>query len=185
MFFSTFCPPSWNSASIFLWIVAWTACDRQIPPGSGDLLQPRRDIDAVPEDVVVVDDHIAEMNPHAKHQPFVGGHFDVALGHQALHAERGAHRMKRAGKFEQQPVAGGLDQPPAFFGKERIDRLAMRLERRQRAELVRAHQPAVADDIGANNDAQTALDGRHKRGLLTIAGPGCANRAARSNARAC
>jgi len=39
-----------------------------------------------------------------------------ALGHRLLHLDRAAHRIDDAGKFDQHPVAGGLEDAPVALG---------------------------------------------------------------------
>ena len=119
--------------------------------GVGDLLQPGGDVDAVAEDVVALDDYIAEMHSHAEDETLVGGDFRVAFGHQPLHPERRAHCVEGAGELEQQPIAGGFDDAAAIFEEQRVDDLAMRLQRVERALFVCPHEPAVAHHIGTDD----------------------------------
>ena len=49
-------------------------------------------------------------------------------------------------------VAGALDDAPVMHGDGRVDQIAaQRPEPRQRAILVRAREPAVADHVGDQN----------------------------------
>jgi len=60
-------------------------------------------------------------------------------------------------KFDQQPVAGGLDDPAPMLLDLRITQLAAdRLQRGERALLVRPHQPRIARDIGGQDRGETA-----------------------------
>ena len=80
-------------------------------------------------------------------------------GHRPLHLNRAAHGVDDAGELDQQAVAGGLDDAAAMLGDLRVDQLAPdRLQPRERAFLVRAHQPRIADDIGRHDCRQTAFD---------------------------
>ena len=57
-------------------------------------------------------------------------------------------RIDDAGEFHQHAVAGGLDDAAVVLGDAGVDQFAaVRFERRERADLVGAHQPAVADHI--------------------------------------
>ena len=43
-------------------------------------------------------------------------HLSVTVGHPVLHFGRAAHRIDDAGKFDQHPVAGGLEDAPVALG---------------------------------------------------------------------
>src|SRR5260370_40714861 len=81
----------------------------------GQRFEPRRDVDAVAENVVVLGDYVAEIEADAKpHAPVVGD-IGVAIEHAALHLGGAAPRIDDAGDFRPQPVAGGLDDAAAIF----------------------------------------------------------------------
>jgi hypothetical protein len=52
-------------------------------------------------------------------------------------------------ELDQHPVAGGLDDPPAMLGDERISGGAMLAQCLRRARFVEPHQAAVTRHIGA------------------------------------
>ena len=82
----------------------------------------------------------------------------VERQHGALDRHRAAHGIDDAGEFHQQTVACGLDDPAVMAGDGAIDTLApMRL---QRADLVRAHEPAVAGYVSRQDRRQPALHSR-------------------------
>ena len=82
----------------------------------------------------------------------------VAVGHAGLDGDGAAHRFDGAGEIDQQAVAGALDDAAAVGGDVRFDELAeMRLEATQRAFLVVAHQPAVADHVGRQDRRELAF----------------------------
>ena len=74
-----------------------------------------RDVDAISIDIVLVEDDVAEIDPDAKFDPLLLRDPSVAVGHRALHFDRAAHRIDNARKFDQQPVAGGLDDASAML----------------------------------------------------------------------
>ena len=80
----------------------------------GQRLDARCYVDAVALEIVALDNHIAEIDGDALVDP-VG----EPLGHRSLHGERAAH-CNDAGKFHQQSVASGPDDPVAVFGYLRI-----------------------------------------------------------------
>ena len=118
--------------------------------GLGDAFQPRGDIDAVAHQVAVgLLDDVAEMDADAELDPALGRHAGVALDHAVLHFDRAAHRVDHAAKLDEAAVAGALDDAPMMRGDGGIDQIAaQRPQPRQRSLLVRAGEPAVADDIG-------------------------------------
>ena len=118
------------------------------PARIGQRLQPRGDIDAIAEDVVAVDDDVADIDADAKVESLIGCNACVALRHAALHVDRAAHRIDDAREFHQQAVTGGLDDPAVVFGDLGIDKLPpVGLQRRQGAAVVRAHETRVAGHI--------------------------------------
>ena len=52
--------------------------------GFGNLLEPGRHIDTVAEDVVALDQDVAEIDADTKQHPLIGGCHGISLGHQPL-----------------------------------------------------------------------------------------------------
>ncbi|MGY3156261.1 hypothetical protein ACVW0V_005401 [Bradyrhizobium elkanii] len=126
--------------------------------GLGQRLQAGRDVDAVAEDVGTVNDHVAKIDADAKLHPARRRDVGVALRHPALNLGRAQHRIDDAMKFDQQAVAGGLDDAAAILGDGRIDQLdAMGFEARKGARLVSLHQAAIADHVGGEDRSEPAL----------------------------
>ena len=94
------------------------------PPGCRQTFEPRRDIDAVAVDVLVVDDDVADVEPDPEFDPPFDRFIGIALGHLALDIDRAAHRIDNTGKLDEQPVAGGLDDAPAMLSDLRIAQFA-------------------------------------------------------------
>ena len=116
-------------------------------------LQARGDIDAVAHEVAVAFlDHVAEMNADAKLDATLGRQAGVALDHAVLHFDRAAHGVDHAAEFNHAAVAGAFDDAAVMEGDRRINQVAAeRPEPRQNAILVRAREPAVADNIRHQN----------------------------------
>ncbi len=92
------------------------------------------------------------MDADAEFDAAVGGQAGVALDHAALHLDRAAHRVDHAAELDQRAVAGALDDAPVMDGDGRIDQVAAQSpEPRERALLVRAREPAVADHVGGED----------------------------------
>ena len=70
--------------------------------GLGDAFEPRRDVDAVAENIVVVDDHIAKVDADAELDPPVLGDACVADRHVAL--DVGKRIRPRSPRWEIRPA---------------------------------------------------------------------------------
>ena len=127
--------------------------------GLGDGLEPRRDVDAVTEDVVALDDDVAEIDADAELDASVLRHVLIALDHRPLDLGGTGDRVHDARKLDQHAVAGDLDDAALVLGDlaDRPARRRMRLQRSERAGLVQPHEPAVADDVGGQDRGKTAL----------------------------
>jgi hypothetical protein len=125
-------------------------CPRDADPARlCERFEARRDIDAVAEDVVVLDDDVAEIDPDPEPDPAVLWHTGLAIDHRPLELGGTAHSVNDAREFRQHPVAGRLDDAAGMLADLRVDELAaMRLEAFVRAFLVRTHQARVARHIG-------------------------------------
>ena len=125
--------------------------------GLANSLNARGNIHAVADDVVAVDDHLADIDANAERHAAVFRLIGVARDHRLLDIARATDRIHRARIFDQQGIAGGADDAPAIFGDLGIDqRLAVALGRGQGAGLVLAHQARPADHIGRNDRRQFA-----------------------------
>jgi hypothetical protein len=129
------------------------------PAGLGKGFEPRGDIDAIAVDVARFDDDVAEIDADAELDARCLRDAVIAQCHLALQFDRAAHCIDNAGKLDQEPVAGGLDDAAAMIGDLGVRYFAShRRQRRVRALLVRAHQPRIARDIGRQDRRQPALD---------------------------
>ena len=90
-----------------------------------------------------------------------GGYAGVALDHAGLHLDGAAHRVDHAAELDDRAVAGALDDAAVMRGDGGIDQIAPQSpEPRQRAFLVGAGEPAVADDI-RDQDRRELPGSRH------------------------
>src|SRR3954447_21850202 len=114
--------------------------------------QARRDVHRIAEKIPVLDDYVAEVDPDTKQDAPVFRDTGIALDHSLLGLDGPAHRLDRAGEFDQQAVAGGLDDAATVPGKTRVDQIAPAcFEPGERSFLIRPHQARIAGDIGGNN----------------------------------
>ena len=86
-----------------------------------DPVKPCGNVDAVAENIVVVDNDIAEMNSYSEFDPLNLRHRYVPVGHYALDFFRAADCVHRAGKLNQKAIAGRLDDPAVMRGDGRIN----------------------------------------------------------------
>ncbi len=99
--------------------------------------------------VVAIDDDVTEVDTDPQLDAAVLRHVLIAPYECSLDLDRAFSGIHRARKFDQHAVTGGLDDATVVLGDARIEHLfAERLELRQRARLVLAHEPAVTDHVG-------------------------------------
>jgi hypothetical protein len=122
----------------------------------GNALKARSNVDAVPKDIVVIDDDVTDVDADAKFDPVVVRHGRVLLGHPALDLYGASDRIHGTSKLDQDAIAGRLDDPAAIGGDGGTDeRFPDSLEPSQRAFLIYAHETAVPGDIRCQHRCQT------------------------------
>ena len=127
--------------------------------GFSDALEPRRDIDAVAEDVVHADDDVADIDADAKQNPLLGRIADREPVDAALELHGGPHRIDRAGELGEEAVPGILDDAAAVLDDHRQHGVyQQRSHARMGRFLVRMHQPRIAGDIGHQDRGKPSLD---------------------------
>jgi hypothetical protein len=121
-------------------------------------LQAGRYIDAIPENIVRVEDNVPLINADSELDALALRHFGIALDHALLNLDGTAHRVYHAGKLNQHSVPGGLDDPAAVHGDLWVHELApVGLEGGQGALLIGAHEPTVANNIGCKDRSQSSF----------------------------
>src|SRR5215471_9967019 len=114
--------------------------------------EPCGDIDAVAVNVALVEDHVAQIDADAEFDPLLHRHVGVALDHRPLHRYCAAYRVDDTREFDEQPVAGGLDNAASVLLDLGITQLAAdRFQRGEGTLLVCAHQPRIPGDVGGQN----------------------------------
>ena len=132
------------------------------PAGLGQGLQACRDIHPIAEDVVLLSDHVAEIDADAEPYPQLLGHLTLAVDHPALDLHSASHGVHHTGKFGQQPVAGVLYGTPPVFPDLWLDQIPeMRFLAFVRPLLIRPHKPRIPCHIGGE-DRGEAADRRHR-----------------------
>ncbi len=124
----------------------------------------RGDIDAIAHQVAVgLLDHVAEMHADAELNSAVRRQAGVPLEEAVLHLDCASHGVDYAAKLDEVTVAGALEDAPMMRGNGWIDQITPQAPKpRQSAILVRAREPAVADNIG-DQDRSDLPGFRHVR----------------------
>jgi hypothetical protein len=129
------------------------------PTGFRQRFEPCGDIHTVAMNVVVRDDYVPEVDTDAELDALVVRDVSVPFSHTALHGYRAGDCLYDAWEFDQQTVAGCLDDAALVFGDRRFDKFApMRSEPCEGAGLVEPHEAAIASNIGGKNGREPALD---------------------------
>jgi hypothetical protein len=129
------------------------------PAGLGQALEAGGQVDPVAEDVLAVDDDVAQVDAHAPEDLAVRRRRVIALGEGALDLGGAGHRVDHAGELGQEAVAHELDDAPPAPGDGRFDQLlVVGLDGGQGADLVGAHEAAVAGHVGGQDGGKPAFD---------------------------
>jgi hypothetical protein len=126
--------------------------------GLRNLLQPRGDVDAVADQVVAIDNDIAEMDADAKNDGFLGGSVELRPFELLLDRRSTIHRLDYRRELDQHAVAHQLDCAPAMLGDQRFDDLlASCFQGGKGPDLVGFHHAREADDVGGQNSRYLSL----------------------------
>ena len=126
--------------------------------GIGKRLQTRRHIDAVPENVIAIENDIADIDADAEFDALVRCNPGVTLGHATLDVDRTTDGVDHAHEFHEHSIARRFDDSAAMFGDLRINEFfTVRLELAQCAFLIGAHKPAIAGNVAGENRGQPAV----------------------------
>jgi hypothetical protein len=121
----------------------------KIPPRLANLLQPRRDVDAVAEQIVALDHHVAEIDPDAVDEALFRRGSLLAFRHALLHRDRERDSVDDRAELGDEAVAHRLDNPPAILGKKRIDgRGSNVLQSRESGTLVGLDLARIPHHVG-------------------------------------
>jgi hypothetical protein len=117
----------------------------------GYTLKPCCNIHAVTENVIALDQDVAEVDPDpVQHTPVLWDAL-VAFGHHRLHRNRALDRIDHRGKLKQHAVSGSLDETPAMLCHRRIGDGAVFAESARCTDLVEAHEPRVTGYISRDD----------------------------------
>src|ERR1700736_2471760 len=89
--------------------------------GFGNALKPCRDVDAVPKDVMRLDDHVADVDAHTERNAPVFRIIHCKFMDTVLELHRSSNRLDRRSEERREPVAGILHEVAAVFCDYRLD----------------------------------------------------------------
>jgi len=151
-------------------LIANDATDADLT-GLGQRFQPRRHIHPIAKDVLLLDDHVAEVDTHPEVDPLIRLDRAVPLGHTTLELDGAAHRVDHTRELGKETVAGILHNAASLLADLRIDQfLQMGLEPLVRALFIGAHHPRVSSHVGGQDRSETAGCG-HSSGRLAKRNP--------------
>ena len=120
-----------------------------------------RHIDVIPIDVVGLDDHVAEIDAHAKLYAAVVRHTCIAHSHSLLDRGSTGDSVHDARKVRQKSVAGMLHNATLVLADLGVDQLlAVRFPSGMGASLVQTHKSAIGHNICGEDGRQTPV---HRR----------------------
>jgi len=156
--FLTWCSPrSSNAKGSRSRTWSWTVLETSTPPGSAKASSRAATFTPVAENVLLLNDHIAEVDADAEPNPALLGHLGLAVGHPPLDLDRAAHGVDHARKFRQEPVAGVLYDPPSVLPDLGVDQLPeVRGEALVSALFVSTHQARVPRHVGGEDCGEAA-----------------------------
>ena len=125
----------------------------------GERLEPRRDVDAVAVNVVGFDDDVAEIDADTQYDDRRGAVLVRRQRGGALDRKRAINRIDHARKLDDRAIADQLHDAAVMGGDGRVEHgFAVPLQRIERAGLVGAHQPRIADHVGRQNGGKLTVD---------------------------
>src|SRR5579864_992370 len=120
--------------------------------------QSRCDVNAIAEDVTILDHDITHIDANPQLDASSSFRFTAHFGNTALNFDRTFDGIDSAGKFQEKTVAHCLYKPTATRLYGGVDYGAAQSGHRgQRSGLVIPHEMAVTDDIGQNDRGEPAF----------------------------
>jgi hypothetical protein len=123
-----------------------------------ETLQPSRNIDAVPVDVVLIDDHVTSVDANAEPDTPIAGNGGVMIDQRVLDIEPAAYRGYCAIKLDQEGIALGPDQTTALLLDSWLN-YVLRIIRKRHMGLffVNAHKPTIPNHVREQDSSKSPL----------------------------
>ena len=122
-------------------------------------LQLSRDIDGIAEEMVALNDDVADVDADAEPHVLADRSISILLRYGVLHCDSALHGIHGAGEVSDEAVTRRVEDPTAMRGDEPIDNDPIRGEGAERADLIEPHQSAVAFDVGSEDRGELSFDG--------------------------
>ena len=112
-------------------------------------LDTRGDVDPVAEDILALDDDVADVDAETEEYPLIVRQPGITLRDAALNIHGVRHGVDGTGELDQRAITRRLYDVAAMPGDLRMKKLrAEGIEARQGACLVLSHHLGIADDVG-------------------------------------
>src|SRR5216684_647415 len=109
--------------------------------------QASRDIDGIAEEIVALNNDVADVDADPKPHLLADRSISILLGYGVLHRDSTLHGINGAGEIGDETVASRVEDPTTMRGYQPIDDDPIRGEGAKGADLIEPHQSAVAFDI--------------------------------------
>jgi hypothetical protein len=121
-------------------------------------LQAGRNIDGIAKKIVALHDDIADMDADAETHLLGGRSIRILLCDRLLNLDGTLHGVHSTGEVRDQAVARRIEDPTPMRGYQPIRDDPVCGEGAERADLIEAHQAAVAFDIGGEDRSELSFD---------------------------
>jgi hypothetical protein len=102
----------------------------------------------------------ADAEPHL----LIGRSLRVLPGHGLLNCDGTLHRIYGAREIDDEAIARCVEDPTSMRGDQVVDDDSVSRESAKSADLISAHEGAVARDIGGENCGKLSFDGSGLQG---------------------
>ena len=127
--------------------------------GICNALEPRRDIYAVPKDVMRLDNYVTDINAHTESNALVFHVIDGKFVDAGLELYSGPNRLDRTWKLRQKPITGVFDDAAAVVGYCRVHNIGQeRYQSGVGSLFVIVHEARVASHVGGQYRRQPPFD---------------------------
>jgi len=121
-------------------------------------LQLSRDIDGIAEEMVALNDDVADVDADAEPHVLADRSISILLRYGVLHCDSALHGIHGAGEVSDEAIASRVEDPTAIRGDQPIDDDPVRRESAEGADLISPHQAAIAFDIRCEDRRELSFD---------------------------
>ena len=121
-------------------------------------MRTRRNVDAIAQEVIALDNDVAEVDTHAEVHTAIIGQLAVALLEILLDFDGAAHSLDGASELGDDAVTGAPENPAMMVRDQPLDDLSVRVQRADSRFLVGLHEPAVADHVRAEDRGKSPFN---------------------------